>query len=181
MCQIGNPRGTHPCRQSGCAGRSCRLHAHRTWPRNQWHQCYSTGFWSRKYSLKNHWKVKNAFCFCSGCGVTLSPLWIPRASPAPSQGGRQEIFGLGLEKAALGTPHHLSGWFVCSGTFLRYQLMPSWDQVLQSKSFLQDCSSCQCSAAAPALSTHICTAPVIPHVSTALCSSSTGSQGLSQN
>lgn len=132
MCQTGNPQGTRPCRQSGCAGQSCRLRARHTWPGNQWQQCHSTGFWSRKYSLKNHWKVKNALC--SGCGVTLSPLWIPRTSPVPSQGDRKEIFWRELLWALLMA--HLDD--LCAVTFLRYQLMLSWDPVLQSNSFLQD-------------------------------------------
>lgn len=179
MCQIGNPQGTHPCRRSGCAGRSCRLHAHHTWPGNQWHQWHSAGFGSRKWSFKKTLKGQNCSLLLRGCGVTLSPLWTPRTSPLPSQGDRKEIFGFGLERAALGTLHHPSGWFVCSGTLLRYQLMLSWDPVLQSNNFLQDFLlqqlpvQCSCTSSE---NTHLYSSSETP-----LCSSSTGLQGLSQN
>lgn len=88
MCQIGNPRGTHPCRRSGCAGRSCRLHAHRTWPRNQWHQCYSTGFWSRKYSLKKSLKGQKCFLLLQWLWCNSVSLIDPKDISSPLSGGQ---------------------------------------------------------------------------------------------
>lgn len=84
-----------------------------------------------------------------------------------AQGDRKEIFWRELLCALLMA--HLDD--LCAGTFLRYQLMLSWDPVLQSNSFLQDlvlqqlpeqcsCTSCEnttfvhCSANSSVLSQH---------------------------
>lgn len=138
MCQTGNPQGTHPCRWSGCAGQSCRWHVHHTWPENQWHQWYSSALGSRKYSSKKSLKGQNCFLLLQWLWCSTVSLMDPKDISSPLAGGQEGNIWPWMERAARGTPNHPFGLFVCSGTFLRFQLMLSWDPVPQSNSFLQE-------------------------------------------
>lgn len=144
-------------------------------------------------SVLQHWLLEQKIQFKKSlkgqkCFLLLQWLWCnavslmdPKDISSPLSGGQAENIWPWSGESCSG---HSSSpvWMICVQWYLReVPAHAQLGQVLQSNSFLQDCSSCQCSAAAPALSTHIFTAPVIPHVPTALCSSSTGSQGLSQN
>lgn len=112
MCQIGNPQGTHPCRQSGCAGRSCRLHAHHTWPGNQWHQWHSAGFGSRKWSFKKTLKGQNCFLLLRWLWCNTVSIMDPKNISSPLSGGQEGNIWLWSGESCSG---HSSSpiWMIC--------------------------------------------------------------------